>query len=460
MKNIFARLLFFFVIANGFQFSVLAQAPAAKKQKAAQHITVVADAQARPKNLTDSELLELTQKQTFKYFWDFAHPVSGLARERSNITYDYGDEVVTIGGSGFGIMAIIVATERNWIPRDSAVRRLLKIVNFLLKANSYHGIFPHWMNGTTGVTIPFSRKDDGADIVETSYLFQGLLCARQYFNRDHDGENELRNRINWLWEGAEWDWHTRGGLDLLYWHWSPNNGWSMNFEIRGWNECLITYVLAASSPTYPINARVYHNCWAQSNHFLNGREYYGIKLPLGFDYGGPLFFTQYSFLGIDPHGLKDQYADYWEQNYNHTLINYKHCVINPKHYKGYGEDCWGLTASDTYDGYNAHSPDNDWGTISPTAALSAFPYTPTYSMKALKHFYFDLGDKIWSQYGFRDAFNETKNWYANSYLAIDEGPIVVMMENYRTGLLWKLFMSCPEVQNGLKKLGFSSPYIK
>ena len=451
MKSIAAKpLLLLFLVLNIFSSDLPAQTSQSSSIPSKQD----------KENLSDSALVEMVQKQTFKYFWEFAHPVSGLARERSNESYGYGNETVTIGGSGFGIMAIIVATERKWITRDTAVRHLLKTVNFLLKANSYHGIFPHWMNGATGVTIPFSRKDDGADIVETSYLFEGLLCARQYFNHNNKYENELRNRINWLWEGAEWNWHTRGGLDLLYWHWSPNNGWSMNFEIRGWNECLITYVLAASSPSYPINAEVYHHCWAESNHFKNGREYYGIKLPLGFDYGGPLFFTHYSFLGLDPHGLKDEYADYWEQNYNHTLINYKHCVLNPKKFKGYGENCWGLTASDTYDGYDAHSPDNDKGTITPTAALSAFPYTPDYSMKALRHFYDDLQNKIWGQYGFVDAFNETKNWYAKSYLAIDEGPIVVMIENYRSGLLWKLFMSCPEIQNGLKRLGFESPYIK
>jgi hypothetical protein len=414
----------------------------------------------RAKNLSDSALLDLVQKQTFRYFWDFAHPVSGLARERSNVAYNYGNEVVTTGGTGFGVMAIVVATNRKWITRDQAVDRLLKMVQFLSTASSYHGIFPHWLNGETGITIPFSRKDDGADLVETSYLFEGLLCARQYFNGNNPKEEELRNRINTLWNEAEWNWHTRGGLDLLYWHWSPNNGWAMNFEIRGWNECLITYVLAASSPSHPINARVYNNCWAQSNHFINGKEYYGIKAPLGFNYVGPLFFAHYSFLGIDPHGLKDQYADYWEQNVNHTLINYRYCVENPKKFKGYGANCWGLTASDTYDGYNAHSPDNDFGTISPTAALSSFPYTPEYSMQALKHFYYDMGDKLWSEYGFIDAFNESKNWYAGSFLAIDQGPIIGMIENYRTGLLWKLFMSCPEVQNGLKNLGFESPYLK
>jgi hypothetical protein len=404
-------------------------------------------------------LLDLVQHQTFRYFWDFAHPVSGLARERSNQTFNYGNEVVTTGGSGFGIMAILVATERKWITREQAVEHMQKILRFLSKADSYHGIFPHWLNGETGKTIPFSRKDDGGDLVETSYLFQGLLCARQYFNGPGRGEAGIRNQINSLWGEAEWSWHTRDNMDLLYWHWSPNNGWSMNFELRGYNEALITYVLAASSPRYPISAEVYRRCWAVSDHFHNGKSYYGITLPLGFDYGGPLFFAQYSFLGLDPRGLKDRYADYWEQNRNHTLINREYCITNPLHFKGYGANCWGLTASDNYEGYSAHSPTNDLGVITPTAALSSFPYTPEYSMQALKYFYNNLGSKIWGPYGFTDAFSESKDWYGDSYLAIDEGPIVVMIENYRSGLLWRLFMSCPEIRTGLKKLGFESPYI-
>lgn len=416
----------------------------------------------RPKKLSDSALLDLVQKQTFRYFWDFAHPVSGMSRERSNNTFGYGDEVVTSGGTGFGIMSVIVATERKWISRDTASKFLLRMVKFLSKADSYHGVFAHWLHGATGKTIPFSRKDDGADLVESSYLFQGLLCARQYFNADNNLERELRNRINWLWNDIEWNWFTNGGQEVLYWHWSPNNGWAMNFPVRGFNECLIMYVLAASTANekYAVSPSVYHRGWAESNFFKNGKEFYGIKLPLGFDYGGPLFFSHYSFLGLNPRGLKDRYADYWEQNRNHTLINREHCVRNPNKFKGYGADCWGLTASDTYNGYAAHSPTEDLGTISPTAALSAFPYTPEYSMQALKHFYFKLGDQIWSEYGFVDAFNESKNWVANSHLAIDQGPIIVMIENYRSGLLWKLFMSCNEVQNGLKRLRFESPSIK
>lgn len=404
--------------------------------------------------LGDSALITLVQQRTFDYFWKFGHPVSGLAPERTTTP-----EVVTTGGSGFGVMAILVGIERGFITREQGLERLLKIVNFLQKADHYHGIWPHWLNGATGKTVPFSRKDDGGDLVESAFMFQGLLCVRQYFDKDHPKEEELRNKINWLWNEAEWNWYTRDGQDILYWHWSPNNGWSMNHQIRGWNECLITYVLAASSPNYAIPPKVYHQGWAVSNHFLNGKEYLGIKLPLGFDYGGPLFFSHYSFLGLDPRGLKDRYADYWEQNRNHTLINRQYCINNPKGFKGYSADCWGLTASDNHEFYNAHSPTNDLGVITPTAALSSFPYTPEYSLQALKYFYHAVGDRLWGEYGFYDAFNETKDWFDYQYLAIDQGPIVVMIENYRTGLLWRLFMSCPEIQGGLKRLGFSSPAI-
>jgi hypothetical protein len=411
------------------------------------------------KNLTDDQLLDLVQKQTFRYFWDFGHPVSGMARERSNRSYDYGDEVVTTGGTGFGIMATIAASERKFITRQQAAARTKKIVDFLWKADMFHGAFPHWLNGATGKVIRFSPKDDGADIVETAFLFQGLLTARQYYTAENATERDIRNKILWMWEGVEWNWFTQNQNEL-YWHWSPNNGWSMNHPIKGYNECLITFVLAASSPSSSINKRVYENGWANSNTFFNGKTYYGIKLPLGFEYGGPLFFTHYSFMGLDPRGLKDQFADYWEQNKSHTLINRAYCIENPKHYKGYGANSWGLTASDSWQGYAAHSPTEDLGVISPTAALSAFPYTPEYSMQALRHFYEDKGSNIWGEYGFADAFSDQHNWVAKSYLAIDQGPIVVMIENYRSGLLWKLFMSNPDVQKGLTKLGFSSPALK
>ena len=434
------------------------------------------------KNISDSALLDIVQKQTFRYFWHYGHPVSGLARERSNTVkavyyWDYineaddepnlsrssfGEQACAIGGSGFGIMSIIVATERKWIDRDTAVRRLIKMVDFLITADCYHGIYPHFMNGATGKTIPFGRLDDGADIVETSYLMMGLLSARQYFNGNTIEEKYFRKRVQQIWDAADWNWHSKGGNQLLYWHWSPSNDFNMNFPVYGWDEALITYIVAASSPYHSISKELYENSWVKSASWKNGKKYYGIELPLGnFDKGGPLFFEQYTFMGIDPNGLKDDHGiDYAIQTKNHTLINRAYCIENPQHYKGYAENCWGLTAGDSYKGYVAHCPEVDKGVIQPTAALSSFPYTPEYSMKALKHFYYDLGDKLWSPYGFVDGFSETNNWYAKSHLAIDQGPIIVMIENYRTGLLWKLFMSCPEIKNGLQKLGFESSYTK
>jgi hypothetical protein len=315
------------------------------------------------------------------------------------------------------------------------------------------------MNGRTGSTIPFMRKDDGGDLVETSFLCMGLLAARQYFDRDASAERSVRDRINWLWQDVEWNWYTQGGRDVLYWHWSANNGWAMNHEIRGWNECLITYVLAAGAPRYAIEPSTYHRGFAGGRDHPNGRAYYGIELPLGMPYGGPLFFAHYSFCGLDPRGLKDRYADYWEQNSRHVEINLAHCTANPHGHAGYGPLCWGLTASDGPDGYSGHDPDVDDGTISPTAALSSFPYAPRAALQALRHFLGVHGSRIWGRYGFVDAFCERRDWYSDVFLAIDQGPIVVMIENYRSGLLWKLFMSIPEVQSGLRRLGFSSPHL-
>jgi hypothetical protein len=410
-------------------------------------------------SLPDEGLLEAIQRQTFHFFWDGAHPVSALACDVIPRRSHHPPDLVTTGGSGFGVMAYIVAVERGWITREEALARLDRMLDLLLRATCYHGAFPHFMDGRTGATIPFMRKDDGADLVETSLLAMGLLCARQYFQRDDRGERALRDRISYLWDEIEWDWFTRDGRDVLYWHWSPNNGWSMNHEIRGWNETLITYVLAAASRRHAIAPAVYQRGYAGGRDYLNGRSYYGIELPLGPAYGGPLFFAHYSFCGLDPRGLKDRYADYWQQNVRHVQINRAHCIANPNGHKGYGPACWGLTASDDPDGYEAHAPAVDNGTISPTAALASLPYAPAEVLQVLRHLLRVHGSRVWGRYGFCDAFCEARNWYAQTCLAIDQGPIIVMMENHRTGLLWKLFMSAPEVQGGLRRLGFTSPSL-
>ena len=401
--------------------------------------------------LDNDALLEKVTRQTFRFFWEGAEPNSFLARDRSHKLADPPNDLVAVGGSGFGLMALVVAVERGWVGRGDALARLARMLAVLETAERHHGAYPHFLHGRNGKTIPFGPKDDGGDLVETSFLMMGLITARQYFA----AEPNLTARINALWGSVEWDWYRRGE-NVLYWHWSPNFGWAMNMPVRGWNECLITYVLAAGAPEpHAIGREVYDQGFCAGPDYLNGKTYYGVRLPLGPELGGPLFFTHYSFLGLDPRNLRDAHVDYWQQNLAHVAINRAYCVANPKGFRGYGAACWGLTASDDPDGYEAHAPAHDNGTISPTAALSSFPYAPEASFAALRHF-LAHGDGIWGRFGFTDAFNEARGWRAETFLAIDQAPIVAMIENFRSGLLWKLFMSAPEVKRGLARLGFES----
>lgn len=410
---------------------------------------------------SDEEFLDFIQKTHFNYMWEGAETTSGLAPERIHMDGNYPQndaDVVTTGGSGFGIAGLIVAIERGFISRNDGVKRLHKIADYLDSADRFHGMWSHWLYGKTGKVKPFGQKDNGGDLVESSFLIQGLLIARQYFKDGNESEKELANKIDQLWREMDWQWYLNS-KDVLHWHWSPEYGWDMNFPIKGYDESLIAYILAVSSPTHPIPVSAYHNGWARNGGIKSDRIAYGLPLIVKHNgaenYGGPLFWAHYSFIGLNPKGLKDQYADYWKVNQNQALINYKYCVENPKGFKGYSESCWGLSASYTVDGYTAHKPmTNDKGVITPTAALSSFPYTPTESLRALKYFYNDLGDKIWGKYGFYDAFSIQDNWYPEKYLAIDQLTIAPMIENDRTGLLWDLFMSSPEIQKGLKKLNF------
>ena len=413
-------------------------------------------------DLTDEQLLDSVQYQTFQYFWEGAEPTSGLARERihmDNIYPENDQNVITLGGSGFGVMAILVGIERGFITREQALKRYRKIVDYLAKADRFHGAWPHWLHGETGKVAPFGQKDNGGDLVETSFMINGLLTVAEYFKEGNVEEQQLVNDITKLWEEVEWDWYTQDGQDVLYWHWSPNYGWEMNFPVGGYNECLIMYVLAASSPTHPIEPSVYHKGWALDGKIANDTVYYGLNTVLNFyehddDPIGPLFWAHYSYLGLNPKGLSDKYADYWKLNTNHAMIHYKYALDNPKGFKGYGENQWGFTSSYSMKGYSGHRPgEGDLGVISPTAALSSFPYTPKESMQFLRYLY-NEADSIVGKYGPYDAYSQSNNWCLPRYLAIDQGPIPVMIENYRTGLCWNLFVKNEDVQKGLKKLGF------
>jgi len=415
--------------------------------------------------ISEDSLMTLVQYRTFQYFYEGAEPVSGMARERFHADGEYPDNdmnVVTSGGSGFGVMAILAGIERGFITREEGFVRLRRIVNWLEKADRFHGAWPHWMYGETGKVKAFSTKDNGADLVETAFLIQGLLTVREYFKDGSEAEKTLADDIDRLWKEVEWNWFTKGGEDVIYWHWSPDYNWEMNFAVEGYNECLILYVLAASSPSYPVSPEAYHTGWARSGGINEETSKYGLTLELKHngapDYGGPLFWSHYSFLGLDPRNLSDDYANYWEHNTNHALINWNWCVDNPKNFKGYSKDCWGLSASYSVNGYSAHAPgeNSDLGVISPTAAISSIPYTPIQSLDAMRYFYDYYGNRLFGQFGFYDAFSEQDDWFPQRYLAIDQGPQVVMIENYRSGLLWELFMDCPEIKEGLTRLGFSS----
>ncbi|SDG97919.1 glucoamylase family protein [Winogradskyella thalassocola] len=412
--------------------------------------------------LTDEELLDLTQQKTFKYFWDFAEFNSGGARERYHPSDPSNSQnVVTTGGSGFGLMAILVGIERGYVSKTVAISRLSKILDFFESADRFHGAWPHWIDGTNGSIIPFSAQDNGGDLVETALFAQGLICIKEYFKNGTQEEIALATQADELWKGVEWNWYTQN-QNALYWHWSPDNGFSMNLELKGYNETLIAFILGAASPDFPIPAEVYHQGWASNGNIVTSESQYGI--PLILDHAGsgtgPLFWAHYSFLGLNPTNLSDQYANYWDLNVNHTNINYQHCVSNPNNYADYGENCWGLTASysrnsDGSVGYSAHSPENDLGVISPTAAISSIPYTPEKSLAAM-HYFYSKKDILFGTAGFYDAFSPQYNdWVTDRYLAIDQGPEIIMIENYRTGLFWDLFMQNEDVQNGLDALDFN-----
>jgi len=424
-----------------------------------QKITTTANSNTT-ENASDAALLDRVQRETFNYFWEGGEPISGGARERIHMDDIYPSddrEVITIGGTGFGIMATLAGVNRGFITRQQAYERLNKLTDWLGKADRFHGAWSHWYF-PTGKTKPFSKYDDGGDLVETAFLAQGLIAARQFFQEGNKKEQALAHKMDELWKGVDWTWYTKGE-NALYWHWSPNHEWKMNFKVGGYNECTIMYILATASPMHKVAPAAFHETYMRNGDIKSEQTYYDLPVVLDhYEHDakavGPLFWAHYSFLGLNPKDLKDKYGDYWLLNKNHALIHYKHAIENPYDYEGYSDECWGMTSSYSMTGYSSHSPQNDLGVITPTAALSSFPYTPEESMKFLRFLYEKNDGKYIGKYGPYDAFSFQSDWYLPRYLAIDQLPIPVMIENYRSGFVWDLFMSAPEIKEGLRELGF------
>jgi exo beta-1,2-glucooligosaccharide sophorohydrolase (non-reducing end) len=417
---------------------------------------------------SDDELLTMVQEASFRYYWDMGHPNAGLAPE----VWPGDPNLLALGGSGFGVMALIVGAERGFEPRAVVAERLLRIVRFLAGADRFHGAWPHFLDGDTGKPIPlFGKYDNGGDLVETAFMIQGLLAARQYFDGDNAVEREIRDTTTRLWEEVEWDWYRKTpDSDVLYWHWSPDYEWHINHPLIGWNETMIIYLLAIASPTHAVPASLYHTGWAGTSerhvqyrrnwsrttagdHYVNGNSYYGIELDVGEGNGAELFFTHFSFFGFDPRGLRDRYTNYYENNRAIALIHHAYSIDNPRGHKGYGPDTWGLSAG-INNGGGRPLPRDDNGTINVMASLASMPWTPEESTAALKHYYRDLGEKTWGVWGFHDGFNESQDWFEEVYMALNQAPITVMIENQRTGLVWEHFMANPEIRPALDAIGF------
>ncbi|MEQ7873956.1 glucoamylase family protein [Sphingomonas sp. ASV193] len=425
-----------------------------------------AEAGAATRAMSDDELLTMVQDASFHYYWDAAEPNSGMTLE----SQPGNDDMIALGASGFGVMATIVAADRGFVPREAAVERMLKITRFLERADRFHGAWGHFISGKTGHVIPhFQIYDDGADLVETSFMIQGLLAARGYYTRDTPAERELRARITRLWQGVDWDWfRATPKRDALYWHWSPDYGWAIHFRLEGWNEVMITYLLAIASPTHPMPASIYYSGYTRaggSEPYGVPRTYFGITTnqsyypPTATSPGstGPLFFTHYSYMGYDPRGVRDRYGDYFESNRALAQISQAYSIANPGKYNGYGANSWGLTAVDgpdeTYHEYKPFLEDD--GTIAPTGAVASYAYTPDASLAAIRHWYRDLGDRLWGIYGFPDAFNQQQDWVSGITMGLNQAPQTVMIENGRTGLVWRSFMANPEIRQMQRKIGLT-----
>jgi hypothetical protein len=404
--------------------------------------------EASPQPLEPDSLLTEIQEASFRYFYDYAHPVSGMAR----VSLVRSGDLCEVGGTGWALFNLGVGVERGFITREQGRAQTFKILRFLMeKADTFHGAFPHWINGSTGRTIPFNRMDDGADLVETAFLMEGVLFAREYFSDNSAEETEIRSRANQLWRTVEWNWFARekDGRLSLFWHWSPDYEWKKDHTISGFNECQMAYILALASPTHPVSANCYWQGWI-SPKYSTVRTNFGIVMELGHDLGPPLFWTHYSYLGLDPRQITFHGRTYFEHFQGFCRIQMLYALSKSNQFQGYGP-LWGLTACRGPKGYHAFAPGpRDDGTIAPTAAISSMPYVPAESRACLMELYQNHGKQLWGPFGFYDSFNLSLHWVTTDYLGNDVGPIVPMIENYRTGLCWRRFMKAPEIKSVLK----------
>jgi hypothetical protein len=406
---------------------------------------------ATPRVLGDEAFLELVQHTAFDYFWYEVNPKNGLIKDRSS-----NPSLSSIAAVGFGLSALTVGIDRGWISREAGRHRVLTTLTFLANipqgpepdAGGYKGFYYHFLDMHTG------RRawDTELSTIDTALLLGGVLHVRQYFNQPDAAEARIRTLADTLYQRVEWPWMQVRSAKICH-GWEPERGF-LPYDWGGYNEAMILYLLALGSPTFPVKADAW-SAWTSSYAWESHYGHEFVTFP-------PLFGHQYSHVWVDFRNTQDAYMrekglDYFENSRRATLANRAYAIANPLGWDDYSNNVWGLTASDIPKSYLARGAppaENDDGTITPTAIGGSFAFTPHESLAALRHIYSTYRTQIWGPYGFKDAFNPSMKWFASDYLGIDQGPIVLMIENYRTDRIWDAFMQHAAIQHGLKRAGF------
>jgi hypothetical protein len=418
------------------------------------------------------KLMNDEQEAAVRFYVDEALPASGLSPEGRP---GWGPTITAIGASGMGIENIIVGVERGFIPRQEGLDLILRQLRFLdTKAEKQKGAFGHWMDDGSGEIKPFMNPGTSVDLVETAFLIEGVIIAREYFKGDTPEEKELREIANRLSANVEWDkfmaraekdpsnpkktnWVHETNAPVMIWHWHPVDGFS-DVPVKGFNEALMCYLLGIGSETHPINPQSYYEGWMDPQRGLGkAREDFGIKHSLGYGVGWPLFFAHYTFIGYDPKQVSYDGKSYFDHFVDACRIQQLYAKSRAGEFKGF-DTLWGQAASLYPKGYRPNEPGpRDDGTIASTAALSSMPYLPEAVIPCMESMYLNYGDRLWGPYGFYNAINPTQNWVGQKYIGIELGPIAPMIENYRSGLFWKLFMQSPEARRAAKKIEEAKP---
>jgi hypothetical protein len=406
---------------------------------------------ATPKALDDEAFLDLVQRTAFDYFWYETNPANGLIKDRSS-----DPSLSSIAAVGFGLSALTVGIDRGWISREAGRARVLTTLTFLWNsphgpepdATGYKGFYYHFLDMQTG------RRDGDSELstIDTALLLGGVLHVQQYFDQADATEDQIRALADAIYRRVEWPWMQVRAPKVCH-GWTPERGFLL-YDWGGYNEAMILYLLALGSPTFPIHPEA----WAAWTSSYAWETHYGhafVVFP-------PLFGHQYSHVWVDFRDIQDPYMrdkglDYFENSRRATLANRAYAIANPHGWADYGENVWGLTASDIPSSYRARGAppgESDDGTITPTAVGGSLVFTPRESLAALRYMYTTYRTRLWGPYGFKDAFNPSIKWFASDYLGIDQGPFVLMLENYRTGRIWNVLMPHAAIQRGLKRAGF------